>query len=190
MRRLLDALYRLSGALGALSVVAVFSIVLLQVSCTAVDKASGWVAGAPIGLVVPSYAELAGFFLAAASFLALASTFQAGGHVRVVLVLQRAPASIARWLELWNLAVAAGAAGFFAWHAIRLAADSHRFGDVSPGLVPVPLWLPQAAMALGLVILTIALVDGLLGQLRREHGTTPDAVPVPLGEAVRPRPAA
>ena len=33
--------------------------------------------------------------------------------------------------------------------------------DVSQGLVPVPLWIPQTGMALGLAILLVALLDDL-----------------------------
>ena len=185
-RRLLDTLYRLSGMLGALSVAAVAGVVLLQVLCNFIDKVSGWVAGAPIGLVVPSYAEFAGYFLAAASFLALASTLRAGAHVRVVVALQRVPLAARPWLELWSTAVAGAAAGFFAWHAARLAAESYRFGDVSSGLVPVPLWLPQAAMALGLIILAIALVDHLVVRLRHGPGAVAGQGETPLDEPMRP----
>ena len=49
--------------------------------------------------------------------------------------------------------------GYFAYFAIRLVIDSWRFDDLSPGLVPIPIWIPQTSLALGLVILTIALLD-------------------------------
>ena len=44
-----------------------------------------------------------------------------------------------------------------------LAYDSYDFGDVSIGMVPVPLWIPQAVMVLGLIWLLIALLDALIG---------------------------
>jgi hypothetical protein len=43
-----------------------------------------------------------------------------------------------------------------------MAWTSHIINDVSQGLVPVPLWLPQSGMALGLIIMAIALLDDLL----------------------------
>ena len=88
LRRALDALYRLSGALAALFLVAICAIVLLQVGANCIDKIAEWTTGAPIGLVVPSYAEFAGFFLAASSFLALAWTLRHGGHIRVSLFVR------------------------------------------------------------------------------------------------------
>ncbi len=44
--------------------------------------------------------------------------------------------------------------------------DSYRFNDVSPGIVPVPIWSPQTTMALGLVILVLALADEFVTLLR------------------------
>ncbi len=44
--------------------------------------------------------------------------------------------------------------------------ESLEYGDVSPGMVPVALWIPQSAMALGLVILTISLLDSFVEALR------------------------
>ncbi len=40
--------------------------------------------------------------------------------------------------------------------------------DVSQGLVPVPLWIPQSGMALGVAILLIALLDDLVLVLSRK----------------------
>jgi TRAP-type C4-dicarboxylate transport system permease small subunit len=159
LRRALDGLYRGSGALAALFLVAICVIVLLQVGANVVDKVAEWTTGAPIGLVVPSYAEFAGFFLAASSFLALAYTLRHGGHVRVSLFVRRFAGGPRRAVELWCTGIAALLSGYFAYFAIRLVIDSWRFDDLSPGLVPVPIWIPQSSLALGLVILTVALVD-------------------------------
>ena len=166
LRRALDALYRLSGALAALFLVAICVVVLLQVGANIVDKIAKWTTGTAIGLVVPSYAEFAGFFLAASSFLALAYTLRHGGHVRVSLFVRRFAGGPRRALELWCTGVAALLAGYFAYFAIRLVYDSWRFGDLSPGLVPVPIWIPQTSLALGLVILAIALLDEFAVVLR------------------------
>ena len=46
-------------------------------------------------------------------------------------------------------------------HLVNFAWVSFRFHEVSPGVIRVPLVYPQAAMALGALILTIALVDEL-----------------------------
>ena len=168
MRKALDFLYRASGAVAAAFLAAICFIVLLQVGANIIDVIAGWVTGRPIGLVVPSYAEFAGFFLAASSFLALAYTLRGGAHIRVSLILQHLPARAIRALEVWCTAVGAALAGYFAWFTIGLVLESLEFGDVSPGMVPVALWIPQTAMALGLVILTISLLDSFVEALRGE----------------------
>jgi TRAP-type C4-dicarboxylate transport system permease small subunit len=166
LRRALDALYRGSGALAALFLVAICVVVLLQVGANAIDKIAEWVTGAPIGLVVPSYSEFAGFFLAASSFLALAYTLRHGGHVRVSLLVRRATGTPRRALELWCTGAAAVLCGYFAYFTVRLMIESWRFDDLSPGLIPVPLWIPQASVALGLIVLTVALADEFAVVLR------------------------
>jgi len=166
MRSALDRLYALSGALGAAFLVAICLVVLGQVGCNAIDAAIQLFGGEPIGLVIPSYAEFAGFFLAAASFLALAHTLRAGAHIRVLLVLQRLPAGVQRLAEYWCVLAGLFVSGYFAWYTWRLVAESLEYNDLSPGIVPVALWIPQSAMALGLSVLAVAFLDELVGLLR------------------------
>src|SRR6266704_2860860 len=66
-----------------------------------------------------------------------------------------------RALELVSLAVAAFLVGYFGWYACDMTIISYRLKDVSQGLVAVPLWIPQAGMALGLVTLFVATTDDL-----------------------------
>ena len=159
MRKVLDTLYRVSGALAAVFLAAICVIVLLQVGANLIDTLAGLIVGEPIGLVIPSYAEFAGFFLAASSFLALAYTMRSGGHIRVSLLIQHLHGGPRRVVELWCSAAGAGLAGYFAWFTLGLVGESVEFGDLSTGMVPVALWIPQSAMALGLIVLAIALTD-------------------------------
>jgi TRAP-type C4-dicarboxylate transport system permease small subunit len=76
------------------------------------------------------------------------------------------PAGPGRLLTVLVLAAALALSGFAAWHAGAQALDSWRFGSVSFGVVPVPLWLPQGVMTLGLAILVLALGDELLAATR------------------------
>jgi len=166
MRAILDWLYRASGAVAAFFLVAICGVVLLQVGANLIDAVIKGFGGEPIGLVIPSYAEFTGFFLAASSFLALAYTLRAGGHIRVELVLQRLGKVPRRIAEFWCVAASAAVSVYFTWYSTSLVLESIEFGDLSPGIVPVPIWIPQAAMALGLAVLAIALIDELVSLLR------------------------
>lgn len=162
MRGALDSLYQASGVLAAGFLVLIAVAVLLQVGANAVDGIIKLATGGPIGLVIPSYAEFTGFFLAAASFLALAHTLKHGAHIRVGLVIGRLPPPLRRLAEAWCCLAGAGLSGYFAWYTLRLVLESWEFHDLSTGMVPVPLWVPQASMTLGLAVLTIAFVDELV----------------------------
>jgi TRAP-type C4-dicarboxylate transport system permease small subunit len=171
LRTGLDALYRASGALAAVFLAAICAIVVAQVGANIVNTAAKWLTGDALGLVIPSYAEFAGMFLAASSFLALAYTLRGGAHIRVTLVIQGLGPRTRRWVELWCAGAGALLSGYFAWHVVGLMRESLKYDDVSPGMIAIPLWLPQAAMVLGLVVLTVALVDDFVAIARgREPG--------------------
>lgn len=165
MRAFLDALYRASGWAAALFLVLICAVVTAQVALNAVDKVVAAFGGLPLGLTVPSYSDFTGFFLAAASFLALAPTLRAGGHIRVGLLVDRLPARPRRLVEVACLAAAGGTTLYAVRYVGGLAVESWHYGDLSSGLVPVPLWIPQAAMLAGLVVLAVAFVDDLVAVL-------------------------
>lgn len=162
MRKLLDLLYLASGALAALFLVAIVALVFAQVILNLIDKISASVWGGAIGLTIPSYSDFTGFFLAAASFLALAYTLRSGAHIRVTLVTELLSRRWQKVLEWVALLIAACMAGYAAYYVVLLVLESAEFGDMTSGMVSIPLWIPQAPVAIGLIVLTIALVDELV----------------------------
>ncbi len=67
-----------------------------------------------------------------------------------------------RILEFWALFAGLAIAAYATWALGTLAYFSWKFGDVSSGLLPVPYWIPQAAMTLGLTTLCVALIDEIV----------------------------
>ena len=63
------------------------------------------------------------------------------------------------------------ASAYLAWYAVRLVYWSRKLGDVSQGQDATPLWIVQAPMAVGAVLLAICFVDNLLTLLvtRRDN---------------------
>ena len=170
MRKFLDSLYLASGWAAAFFIAAICSLVVAQVCLNLIDRISGLITGTAIGLTIPSYADFTGFFLAAASFLALAHTLRQGAHIRVTLLISHLPGRIARAFEFWCVFVAASISIYFSWYTTILVRESYEFHDLSPGMIAIPLWIPQTAMLIGLIILSIALIDEFIGLLR---GHTP-----------------
>jgi TRAP-type C4-dicarboxylate transport system permease small subunit len=148
--RALDRLYDASAALAALAMVLLLVLVLLSI------------VSRQLGFNVPGIDAYAGYMMAAAGFLALAHTLKRGEHIRVTLLLGALRGGARRALEIWALAAATFLAMLFAAYSCKLAWQSRAFHDISTSNDATPLWLPQLSMALGTVVLAIALVDELV----------------------------
>ena len=103
--------------------------------------------------------ELSGFCMAASTFLALAYTFVNGGHVRVGIISQLVGGSISRAVEIWCCVIGIAITGFAAFHMARFTLDTWRYGDLSPGLLAMPMWIPQAGVAFGLAMMCVGIIE-------------------------------
>lgn len=173
LRRGLDNLYSWSCWLAAGFIAAICLLVVCQVGLNLLDRVSSKVTGSAIGLTIPSYADFTGFFLAAASFLALAYTLKQGGHIRVSLVISHLNPLLRHLVEIWCIVLAAAVSIYFTWYTFSLTRESFIYNDLSPGMVAIPIWIPQTAMLIGLAVLSIALLDELVCCL---WGKTPSYV--------------
>jgi len=104
----------------------------------------------------------AGYFMAAASFLALAGTLVQGDHIRVTLVISRFTGTKRRAFEIFCLILAIAISGAFAFYSVKMAWWSWKFNDISTSNDATPLWIPQLGMAVGTVIFCIAYVEELV----------------------------
>src|SRR5881398_78133 len=157
MRRLLDFLYDAAAWLAALAMVATLAMVLLSI------------VSRQVGFHVPGTDAYAGYAMAAAGFLALAHTLKRNEHIRVTLVLGRLKGRARRGLEMWAHTAGVLLAALFAFYSVRLAWVSHAINDVSTSNDATPLWIPQLTMALGTVVLLIALVDEWVLEMRGQR---------------------
>lgn len=150
LRRALDGFYGGCGVLAGAALIAIALCVLIQI----VARLAGF--------VVPWTAEFAGYAMAASSFLALAHTFNSGGHIRVDLLLARLKGRVRQAAELLCLVMGNIVVGYFALHVVVMTWQSYTLGDVGQGTFAVPLWIPQSLMALGVVALAVLLLDNLI----------------------------
>jgi TRAP-type C4-dicarboxylate transport system permease small subunit len=186
VRHNLDRLYIWSGYIGAGFIAAICALVFAQVILNAIDRIAKILTGSAIGLTIPSYADFTGFFLAAASFFALAFALREGAHIRVTLVIQHTSGWVRQIIEIFCVSLALAVSAYFSWFIALLTYESYSYNDLSPGIIAVPIWIPQFSMVLGLVVLSIALADDLVILLRGGKpsyfdkgenllsGTTPD----------------
>ena len=161
MRKALDHLYNAAGYLAAFFMVGILFMVLASV------------VGRLAGFNLRGSDAYAGYAMAATSFLALAHTLKRGEHIRVTLFLDRFGGRFRRPLELWCHLAGTFFCAVLAIFSVRLVYVSRQFNDISQGNDATPLWIPQIAMAVGAVILFVAMLDDLVLVARRRRLAEP-----------------
>jgi TRAP-type C4-dicarboxylate transport system permease small subunit len=174
MGRLLQKIYDICGWIAGGLILCICLLISAQILLNGFGRFSP----GTLPSTIPSYADFSGFMLAGATFLALANTLRAGGHIRVNLVTSRLPTGMQVIMEGFVLILASALIGYVTWFVIGLVAESLHYGDVSNGIVPVALWIPQSAAAFGLGLLLIAVVHNFVDLVRSGKPvlSTPDEV--------------
>ena len=150
LRAALDRLYLYAGYVAGAFMVAIFVQMMLLS------------AGRPVGFNIPAGYDFVSWCMAAMAFFGLAHTFRHGEMIRVGLLIDKLPEPSRHWVELVCLVIGTAFVGFFAFHAVKMNYQSYLFGDMSQGVVLVPMWIPQLGYSTGLIILLIAFVDELI----------------------------
>lgn len=153
MRKILDFIYSASAWLAGICMIGILASVSFMIV--------GRLLGFPIG-GIDSYA---GYSMAGAGFLALASTLKHGEHIRVTLILNALHGRAQRALELCALGIAVVITGFLALYSARLVWQSYLYQDISTGIDATPMWVPQILMAVGTLVFFIAFVDEFVLEL-------------------------
>jgi TRAP-type C4-dicarboxylate transport system permease small subunit len=96
--------------------------------------------------------EFAGYLMGMSAFLALAYTLVADEHIRVTLVIHRVGPAARRVLERVAITLGMALAAYLAWQSWQL-------DERSSGLIALPMWLPQAAMAFGAITFFLAVAE-------------------------------
>ena len=152
--RALDKLYLLGGYLSAACLVAIVVLIALKWSTRV------------FGITFSLGADYAGYAMGIASFLGFAYALNHGAHIRVTLGL----VALGRhryFGEVWCFAMGALVTSWIAWEASVFALRSFERGYKAIAPHATPLWVPQAVMAVGAVLLAICFWDNLVQLLRR-----------------------
>ena len=154
MRRFLDRLYYASGALGA---VFVLLICVLMIGQSVLRE---------FGVRTGAVNDVVAWFCAAASFFAMAHAFKHGDFVRVTLLMEHLSEKARHRLEIVVLSIGSICIAYLAFWANKFTYESFMFNEVAQGLLPIPIWIPQASFAFGSLLLLVAVVDELVLVLR------------------------
>lgn len=147
MRGILDNIYRVAGGIAGICIVVICATILVRVI------------GRWFGVVIPSSGDIAGYLLAASSFLALAYSFRSGSHIRVSLFLQKIRPSSLIYVERSVLTFASILVCYLSYHLSYMVYESWLFEEVTHGYVPMPLWLVQLPVAIGSAIFALSFID-------------------------------
>lgn len=158
MRSFLDGLYRLSGGLAATFLAAIGLSIIAQV------------VGRQLGYTIDA-TGFAGFCLAASTFLGLGYSMRHGAHVRVTLVIDSLSPKPKRIFEAWVCLCSFVTLSWLTWKAAIFTWKGYVFDEVSSGLMAIPLWIPQTGMVVGLAVLTVAVLDDLIGVLMKREAS-------------------
>lgn len=153
MRRALDLLYSASGALAALCLAGIAVLMLAQA------------VGREFGLLIRGSDDLTAWLCAASAFLALGHTFRHGELVRVGLFLDQLEGAARRAAEIAALSITLAVVGYMAYAVVKFVYESWKFNEVAQGLIQVPIWIPQASFALGVLIFLVSVLDELVAVL-------------------------
>lgn len=151
MRKVLDSLYLATAWAGGLCVLAICGLMLTQ----ALMRLNG--------TLVRGADDLTAWACAGAAFLPLAATFKRGELVRMGIVIDQFSDKTVRWIELLALTVAAPFAAYMAYWLGFMVYESYIYNERAQGLLPIQIWIPQVPVAVGALVLAIALVDEWFG---------------------------
>jgi len=110
--------------------------------------------------------EVCGYLLVALTFLSMSVAEAHGAFHRVELVQTRLSFAARLISQMVFDFISLVASALVTWQLYRLAANSWRAEDVAPTPLQTPLWLPQSAMAIGMLLLCLALLRTMVTKAR------------------------
>ncbi len=165
-KRLLDKLYAAGMVIAAASMCLICLLIVAQI------------VGRWFGVIIPSAEDFTGYLLVSCLFYGLAYSFRHNAHIRVLLVLDQFNKHRLK-AEFFSLSVLLALTAYFTYALALFTVETYQFHEVSTGMVPVPLWIPQTSMVLGMALFCLAVLEDWIACLRstkpsyvvaQEHG--------------------
>lgn len=151
--RLIDALGRLGGYLGAACLFGLTLLILAEIASRNLLNTN-----IAVAWEYSSYLMGAGFLFGAAV------TLRAGGHIRVSLLLAHAGAAGRRVLEIVSAAAGTALTGFLAWSLFTFTLRAWERGQTSTASDTL-LWIPQSLVVAGAGLLALQMAARLIQAL-------------------------
>ncbi|MEM6761855.1 MAG: TRAP transporter small permease [Pseudomonadota bacterium] len=99
--------------------------------------------------------ELSRLFLIWAVFVGSAGLLASRGHIRVTVLVDKAPPGLQRFFECFSLIFVAVIAGFVAWNGTPIALNSFDVGRTTGSMLDIPSWWAQASVPIGFGLIAV-----------------------------------
>ncbi|MCR9238476.1 MAG: TRAP transporter small permease [Alphaproteobacteria bacterium] len=110
--------------------------------------------------------EFVGYGVASMTFLSLGSALKSQVFIRVNLLLANLPERPRRVVEVASHLAGVLLFSFLTFYFLKIVARDFSRGTVSNSIAEVPLWIPEAIMAVGLIIFVLQFATLSIGYLR------------------------
>lgn len=112
--------------------------------------------------------ELVGYLLVFCVLLGSAQVLREGGHVEVDILTDLLSPRAKRWAKAWGLLVTSIVAAVMILGGWELTVFSWQVGNYSTGYMEMPLWIPQASIPVGGLLLLLTVISLLIRLLLGE----------------------
>lgn len=157
----IDALTSIGNSIAALCLLGIFALIAGEIILRNV-----------LGFSLSFSWDVAAYLMGGSFMLAAASALKSGSHVRVTAIAEMLPMRGARWIEMAACLIGLVISIALCGALIEMAVLSYQRGSTSASVIRTPLVWPQAAFALGAMLLCLQMVAQCLRLLRGEALTT------------------
>src|SRR3954469_16138380 len=119
--------------------------------------------------------EVSGYLLVVMTFFGISYSLRSGSLLRIEFLLFALPKRLRGIVDVLYDLIALTVCLVLLWSMVRFTWITWQREAIAPTLIETPLWIPQLAMPLGMLILVIAFLLELRGSIMRLLGRGPAA---------------
>ncbi|MEZ5728109.1 MAG: TRAP transporter small permease [Burkholderiaceae bacterium] len=153
---------RVIGAVAGVAASIAALTVLVALAVTSYGVLMRYVFGTPVTWVD----ELSGYLVIVIVMMGCASVLLRGEHIGVDLLSVHATGATARALAIWSMIAVALFSAALIYSGVLMLRYSVDFGIYSEGYLEAPMWMPQAVLFAGAILLGLAAVARIMSLLR------------------------
>lgn len=168
LQRAADRLSVAGALLAAACIVALTFLVLAEILVAMLSK---FIPSMPSSIHVGW--EYSAYLMGASFLLGAGMTLRAGLQIRVEMLMRAGHGRYARALEGLSSALGSAVSLFMAYTLVEFTLRTYRFGEVSQDSL-TPLWIPQAVLAFGAIILALQMIARTLTCIAGQPVDRPD----------------